>query len=156
MQMQTQMRKLRHHCRYLLLVAAKRMSFSTGLCNIRLPSIKLNQVSSICLIESNVLIKHCPCMSSVYHIIAYTRSRSYRASFDENSPPLATLAHLPPYYIPLLRSIMRRNAPFRYWDTGRRDETTSRHTVPLGVQEDLKTEIGSTLSLNDKDSNSIV
>jgi hypothetical protein len=68
------------------------------------------------------------------NIIAYTRSRSYRASFDEKSPPLATLAHLPSNYIPLLRSIMRRNTPFRYWNTWRRNEIASRHTVPLGVQ----------------------
>jgi hypothetical protein len=51
---------------------------------------------------------------------------------------------------------MRRNTPFRYGNTWRRDEITSRHTVPLGVQEDLKTKIGSTLSLNDKDFNALV
>jgi hypothetical protein len=51
---------------------------------------------------------------------------------------------------------MRRNTPFRYRNTRRCDEITSHHTVPLGVQEDLQAEIGSTLSLDDKDGNALV
>ena len=47
---------------------------------------------------------------------------------------------------------MRRNTPIRYANTWRCNEVARRHTVPLGVQEDLKTEIGSTLSLDDKNS----